>query len=109
MLNVAFNDAGASLLTGASTVKSGDLVFQSCNSFGIGSAIVGKSVRQVIEAANRVASGEFGVFISPSAPSQSVTVPGFGTATIDEFKTALDAFNNNFDNCTANLGCLALP
>jgi cysteine-rich repeat protein len=106
-LNVYYNDAGLSPVVGTNTTtKLGDLKYQTCSAYTIGSAIVGKTLRQVIDAANRVTSGEFGVFTSPSAPSQSVTIPSFGTVTIDELKTALDAFNNNYDACTVNLGCL---
>lgn len=109
-LNVRFNDAGLSPVTGANTaVKLGDLVYKQCSYVPSGSAIIGKTVRQVIDAANRVTGGEFGVYTSASAPSQVVTIPGFGTVTIDELKTALDGLNNNFDNCEANLGCFDLP
>ena len=111
-LNVAFNDAGASLVTGSNTAtKLGDLVYQACSAFTIATAIQGKTVRQVIDAANRVASGEFGTCATLPSPcqSQSLTIPGFGTVTIGELETALDALNNNFDNCTAALGCLTFP
>lgn len=112
-LNKARDDAG--LFEKNRPERLADLVLQSCNSFTIAPALQGLTVKQLICVANKSTSGGAGCTGS-SIPSCMLTVNqsdcGLGTpvqATLSELNQALDAVNNNFDNCTTNLGCLRLP
>ncbi|MCH8049668.1 hypothetical protein IH979_03070 [Patescibacteria group bacterium] len=112
--NMARDDAG--LFAKNSLVRLGDLIVQDCTpAFQIAGSLQGLTVEQLICVADEAVSGTAGCF-GPSIPSCVVTVgpPSCGllsnvSASLSQINEALDAVNNNFDNCTQNLGCLALP
>src|SRR4030066_231281 len=79
-----------------------DLVYVNC----VADTIKGKTVAAVLDAANRILSGEFGFFMGPDAP---ISVPGFGTITINQLTMALTTLNVEFANCDTGVGCLAIP
>jgi len=95
-LNVAFDDAGVFDSKKNQTAKKlGDLVYvQSTNP-----KLIGWTVRDVIELADRAISGELPEPID-------VDNDNVGDVTLSELSGNLDALNNNFDNGTQNLGWL---
>lgn len=97
-LNVGFDDAGF-LDKGYAGVALGDLIFVS----GVDSDLVGKTVRDVIALADLAISGHY------ADGKIDLDLDGNVDLTISDLSTALDVLNNNFDNCTQNLGHLGLP
>jgi hypothetical protein len=98
-LSVAFDDAGAfDSIKNQTAVKLGDLVFAQ----DAPSKLLGWTVRDVIDLADRALSGEL------SAPID-VDNDGNGDVSLSELAGALDALNNNFDGGDANNGVLQLP
>jgi len=98
-LSVGFDDSGAfDALKNQTAVKLGDLVYvQSTNP-----KLLGWTVREVIDLADRAISGEL------QAPID-VDNDNVGDVTLSELSGNLDALNNNFDNGNQNLGWLGLP
>ncbi len=112
-LNIVRDEAG--LFTKASAEKLANLKLQACEEFAIAPALQGLTVKQLVCVADKATSGSAGCSgasipsctIAVNAPDCSLTAPV--SATLSELVEALDSVNNNFDNCTTNLGCLRLP
>jgi hypothetical protein len=99
-LNVGFDDAG--LFDDAKCrddVKLGDLVFVGC----VDEDLIGLTVRELIAIADLAISGELG--------PGPFDIDGDSTndLTLFELKDALQAVNENFEDCLANEGCLQIP
>ena len=103
-MNVAYNDAGLLCSLKVATCPSlADLVYAGC----VADSLLGKTVGQVLTAADRVLSGEFGFSMAPNDP---ILIPAFGTTTINKLVNALAVLNAEFDDCCQpGAGCLALP
>ncbi len=84
-LSIAFSDAGR--LPQRSALRLGDLVMTN-------GACAGLTAREILNRGERALSG--------------VSLSG-ACSTIAELNNAADLINNNFDNCTTNLGALELP
>jgi len=98
-LSVGFDDNGDfDALKGQTTHKLGDLVYVT----GVNAKLIGWTVRDVIELADRAISGELPEPID-------VDNDTIGDVSLSDLSGALDALNNNFDNGTQNLGWLGLP
>jgi hypothetical protein len=98
-LNVAYDDAGAfDFMKDGNVFKLGNLVYVS----GAHAKLIGWTLRDVIDLADRAISGEL------AAPID-VDNDGFGDVTLLDLSSALDAVNNNYDNGTQNNGVLAHP
>jgi hypothetical protein len=85
-LNVRFGDLG--VLPDLNGVHLGDLVY-------VSGPCAGFTVREVLARAQALLSGGL--------------VAGGTCNTITQLNEAADGLNNNFDNCTQNLGLLRLP
>ncbi len=99
-LNVSFDDYGAlDECKGRDDVKLGDLVFLA----NVDSDLLGWTVRDVIDLSDAAISGVFG--------TDPIDLDGdnVGDVTIGDLSSALDVFNNNFDDGTQNNGNLGLP
>jgi hypothetical protein len=98
-LSVGFDDAGVfDSMKGQTLLKVGDLIFSNC----VASALIGESVRDVIELADKAISGEI---VEPFDVDGDLV----GDINFDDLNTALTQFNQNFDNGTVNMGCLEQP
>jgi len=98
-LAVAFDDAGAfDAMKIQTTHKLGDLLFAT----SAPAKLLGWTVRDVIELADRALSGEL------AAPID-VDNDGQGDVGLSDLAGALDALNNNFDGGVKNDGVLVLP
>lgn len=98
-LNVGFDDAGVfDALKNQVAVKLGDLLY----SGGVHEALVGKSVREVIDLSDLAISG---------AIAEPFDVDGdlVGDVLFTDLSGALQVLNENFDNGTVNEGNLKLP
>jgi len=76
----------------------GDLVYSDC----VAAPLLGMSVRDVIDLADKAISGEI---LEPF----DVDGDTVGDISFGDLNTALDKFNGNFDNGTVNQGCLKQP
>jgi hypothetical protein len=98
-LNVDFDDAGVfDSMKGQVAVKLGDLLY----SGGVHPALIGMSVRDVLDEAEVAISG---------AEAEPFDVDGdlIGDVMFSDLSTALTVLNENFDNGTVNEGNLKLP
>ncbi len=98
-LNIAFDDAGALDDCKVRTdLLVGDLVFVD----GVDADLLGWTVRDVIDLADLAISGELG--------DDGFDLDGDGSddVTVSDLSSALDVFNNEFDNGTQHLGNLGL-
>jgi len=98
-INVAFDDAGLfDALKSLPTVKLGDLRYFS----GVNAALVGMTVRDVIDLTDRAISG---------AEPMPVDLDGdlAGDVSYDDLSVALDVFNKNYDNGDQNNLHFILP
>lgn len=76
-----------------------DLVFVA----GVHSKLIGWTVRDLIGLADQAIACELG------AGPFDVDGDSIGDVTFSNLNSALDVFNNNFDNCNTNNGNLELP
>jgi len=98
-LNVGFDDAGIfDGVKGMPGVKLGDLVFVA----GVDPILFGKTVREVLELADKAISGEI---LEPFDVDGDL----IGDIDFSELKDAVEVVNTNFDNGTVNNGNLGLP
>ncbi|MBM4013451.1 MAG: hypothetical protein FJ293_00585 [Planctomycetes bacterium] len=99
-LNCAFDDAGV-FDSGKCRIdlKLCDLVFVA----GVHSKLIGWTVRDLIGLADQAIACELG------AGPFDVDGDSIGDVTFSNLNSALDVFNNNFDNCNTNNGNLELP
>ncbi|MCI0503671.1 LamG domain-containing protein, partial [Candidatus Micrarchaeota archaeon] len=99
LLNLKFDDAGiisARYEPGAL----GGLHFKQCEKYNIHPALVGKTVNEVIAMSNcAIQSGVIDLTTQCGVP------PRVGISALND---ALNAFNNNFDNCDTDNGCLEI-
>jgi hypothetical protein len=98
-LSVGFDDAGSfDGLKGQTAGKLGDLLYTG----GVHDALIGQSVRDVIELSDRAISGEL---------AEPFDVDGdlIGDVMFSDLSTALAVLNENFDNGSVNNGNLKLP
>jgi len=98
-LNVGFDDAGfLDSCKERDELLLGDLVFADC----VDDDLIGMSVRDLIDHADKVISGALG-----SGPFD-IDGDGDDDVTISDISDALTKFNENFEN-GGNAGCLAIP